>query len=151
MTPLRARSAAVLAAAFALCACEFSDPLSAISNGDGMSVVDSLKGWNHSSRTICLWAEGSNTSCSSWAAEVYITEVPNYGQVEAEWRNGDPKTVDVFVIGGTIERCRNRSRNGGITITLRQLPLSRMPPPGIWSPASSYMFEGLPDLCGLPA
>jgi hypothetical protein len=131
-----------------LCSCEFSDPLSAIDNGRGMELVDSLSGWNEDSRTICLTPERSRTSCSSRSAEVYITNVPRFGQAQAEWRNGDPSTVDVFVFGGTIVRCRPRSRQGEVRIILRQLPLSRMPSADSWNPDTTPgLSAGQPDRC----
>lgn len=113
-----------------------------------MVLVDSLSGWNENARTICLTAERSRTSCASGSAEVYIADVPRFGQVQAEWRNGDPATVDVFVFGGTVRRCRPRSRQGGITITLRQLPVSRMPSADSWNPDTTpRLFAGQPDRC----
>lgn len=135
-----------------LCACDFSDPLSATDNGDGMVLVDAFSGWNEDSRTICLRREGSRTSCSSSAAEVYISNVPDFGQVQAQWRNGDPKTVDVFAFGGTIERCRPRSREGGVTITLRQLRVADMPSVNRWNlHPMPRLFHGQPDLCAASA
>jgi len=112
-----------------------------------MVLVDSLIGWNEDSRTICLTPERSRTSCSSRAAEVYITNVPRSGQVHAEWRNGEAATVDVFVFGGTIVRCRPRSRQGEVTIILRQVPLSWMPSADGWYADSPRLFAGRPNRC----
>jgi hypothetical protein len=135
-----------------LCACDFSDPLSAIDNGDGMVLVDSLSGWKKDGRTICLRRESSRSSCSSSAAEVYISNVPDIEQVQAEWRNGDPKTVDVFVFDGTIEHCLPRSREGGITITLRQLPVAEMPSANRWNIHTiPRLFQDQPDICAASA
>jgi hypothetical protein len=132
----------------ALYACDFSDPLYTTSNGEGMVLVDSLSGWNEDSRAICLSSEGSRMSCSSRSAEVYIRDARHVGQVQAEWRDGDPSTVDVFVFGGIVERCQARSREGGVEIVLRQLPLSRMPSPDSWNPdTTSRLFRGQPDRC----
>jgi hypothetical protein len=114
-----------------------------------MLLVDSRSGWNEESRIICLRPERSQTSCSSRSAEVYISNVPSFGQMQAEWRNGDPNTVDVFVFGGTIERCRRRSRVGGKTINLKQLPVSQMPSADTWNPDTTpRLFEDQPNRCG---
>jgi hypothetical protein len=137
-----------VALALTLCSCDFSDPLSAIDNGEGMVLVDSLSGWNETSRTICVRGERSRTSCSSRSAEVYLTDVPRFGQLQAEWRNGDPHTVDVFLFGGSIERCQSRSRDGDVNIVVRQLPIARMPSPDIWNPdVNRRLFEGQPNRC----
>lgn len=136
----------------ALCSCDFRDALYVIDNGDGMSLIDSLSGWDEDSRTICVRPERSRTSCSSRSAEVYIRDVRHPGQVQAEWRNGNPKIVDVFVFGGTIERCRPRSREGGVRIILRQLPVSEIPTPNGWEPGTTPgLFKGQPDRCGASA
>jgi hypothetical protein len=137
-----------IALSLAVCACDFSDPLSAVDNGEGLLLLDSLSGWNESRRTICVVRERSSTSCSSASAEVHLSGVAHPGQVAAQWRRGDPRTVDVFLFGGSIERCRPRSRDGGVTIVLRQLPLERMPSRDSWNPdASAPLFEGQPDRC----
>lgn len=128
--------------------CDFSDPLIATQNGRGMVLVDSVAGLTENSRTICLRAESSRTSCSARAAEVLITDVRHSGQVFAQWRNGDPQTVDVFVFGGKVERCRSPSRQGGVRIVLRKLPTSRMPSPDVWYVDSTpLLFEGQPNRC----
>lgn len=128
--------------------CNFTDPLSAHDNGDGMVLIDALSGWGKDARIVCLTRERSRDSCSSRSAEVYVEDVPHFGQVQAVWRKNDPTTVDVFVFGGTIVRCRPVSRHGDIRIRLWQLGEGPMPSPDGWNPNTTLPFEGQPNRCG---
>jgi hypothetical protein len=138
----------VAALAVSLGACNFTDPLSGHDNGDGMVLLDALSGWGKNARIVCLTRERSRDSCSSRSAEVYVEDVPDFGQVHAEWRRNDPRTVDVFVFGGTIVRCQPMSRHGDVRIRLWQLGEGPIPSRDGWIPNTTLLFEGQPNRCG---
>ncbi len=76
--------------------CERIDPLEGRDNGEGVELIDALAG--SSSRIVCILADPRDP-CTRTSAAVVVDDVPEAGQLMAEWRNHD--TVLVYLFGGT--------------------------------------------------
>lgn len=129
--------------------CQRIDPLEVQDNGAGTEMEHAMLGLHE--RLVCIKQKGAPRPCGPKTAQVYVRglgDSSRHTQMYAHWREGDPKTVEVFVFGGTVARCRNQTESGEIRLVLKQATYGWMPSTSGWKCATELLFGDVPNSCG---
>lgn len=135
----------LVAASVLVAGCQRFDPLTVSENGQGHQFVDVLMGTR--TRVLCVGEVRARETCP-YGRNVEVREVPDFGQLIAEWRRTDPATVDVYLFGGDVVRCEPHIGEIGVRVALHRLPLAEMGERNGWDEAKVAQFARAPDLCG---
>jgi hypothetical protein len=119
-------------ALLALGACSGQEEVEVRANGEGLKLVDvgGDRGW----RRLCVMRLEDEAPCTSEVAQLIVRNLEDPGQFVAIWSATSPNTVEGVVFGGDVARCERPDADVPARLSIRHLPIEKMPPPDRWSP-----------------
>lgn len=118
--------------ALTLGACSSRENVEVRSNGGGLKLVD--VGGDRGSRRLCVMRLEDEAPCTTEVAQLVVRDLDDPGQFVAQWSATSPNTVEGVVFGGDVARCERPDADVPARLSIRRLPIERMPPPDRWSP-----------------